>query len=62
MRPRTNWTVEVLCCSGPKRGREAAVWDFSERVGNSQVIEIEQIFGKQILAGHPETIGHRWES
>lgn len=60
MRPRTNWTVEVLCCSGPER--EAGVWDFDENVGNLQVIEIEQIFGKRILAGYTETIVHRDES
>lgn len=52
-----DWAVKASLSFWTKE-REAGVWDFKEKVGNSQVDEQEQTCGKQILLGHSETMGH----
>lgn len=54
---RTHWEVEAYVPFWTKK-REVGVWDFKGEAGNSQVDEKEQRCGKQILLGHPESMGH----
>lgn len=60
---RINQAIEAYIPSSAKekRGSDSGL-DFKGKVGNSRVDEKEQTFDKQILASHPETMGHRWES
>lgn len=51
---RTHWAVEVYIPLWTKE-RVAGVWDFTGKVGNSQVDEKEQTCGKYILAGNNGT-------
>ena len=46
--PRTHWAVEAYMLFWTNE-REAGVWDFKGKVGNSQVDGNEQTCGEQIL-------------
>lgn len=39
--------------------REAGVWEFRGKAGNSQVDWKGQTFGKQVVAWPPDTMGHK---
>lgn len=52
-----HWIIEAYMPFRTKE-REAVVWDFKRKAGNSQVDEKEQTCNKQILVGSPEILGH----
>lgn len=56
----TNGAVEVYIPFW-KKEREARVWDFKRKVGNSQLDEKKQTFNKQILSGSPRNNGTQKE-